>query len=70
MKEVELNRRIVKRAALWRKIVHLVKENGLLINYGQDEHVAVLEAVTQAFASHRICAAAGFPEDDCTPSES
>lgn len=68
LSEVGPSLEAIHRARLWRKIVRLVKdaerrcasptgaENGLCVRHGRDENIAVLEAVTQAFAASRVCA--------------
>jgi hypothetical protein len=58
LSEVGPSLEAIHRARLWRKIVRLVKENGLCVRHGRDEDTAVLEAVTQAFAASRVCTVA------------
>ncbi len=45
----------IRRAKLWKKIVRLVEEEDPCVRHARDENIAVLEAVTQAFAASRVC---------------
>ena len=45
----------IKRARLWRKIVCLLRENGLHVHHGENADIAALQAVTEAFAADQVC---------------